>query len=432
MPLSAQFEITELCNYRCPHCYRLDQEEFLQPGMDDASILQVTNQLIDAGVLSIIITGGEPLVRKELVMMMVKNISDRNVHCSVNTNLALLKTGDANRMIEAGLNGMLVSCPGASPDVYRLMTNGGDLDKFLSNLQMLLKETDESSLSPTINMVVNKHNLSEVEKTAMLMIDYGIKTFGATPMTLNSDNPYFDALLSKSEVTSLIDTLVFLNQKYGLGVEVMEALPKCVFSQSARMSGMPFLKRQCQAGRTVIAVGPTGEVRPCAHNTVSYGNIMAQDLHEIWAKMTDWRNNGYIPTKCHQCEVVKECLGGCRINALASSGQLDGDDPWEIGATNATVEQEKEVMFAGEDKLVVPKYFRWREEDDGSYIVCGKSPRNATRVTRDLFFLIQEMRQYLPKTFNETRRILKGDLDEASFKNLMKGLLKKGLVNVQS
>ena len=158
----------------------------------------------------------------------------------------------------------------------------------------------------------------------------------------------------------------------------MEALPKCVFSPSSRASNLPFLKRQCQAGRTVIAVSPTGEIRPCSHNPVSYGNLMTEGLDDIWVKMIDWRDDRYIPNKCHGCSVVDECLGGCRINALASSGRLNGDDPWRIGEVKQIVVPRKEVVLSDKTRLGVPKHFRWRIESDGTYIVCGKSPRTAT------------------------------------------------------
>ena len=114
-------------------------------------------------------------------------------------------------------------------------------------------------------------------------------------------------------------------------VDILEALPKCVFQEEILKGKHHFLNRKCQAGRTVIAVSCNGDVRPCAHNPYPYGNLLKEDLRDIWKKMDDWRSTKYIPEECKGCTWLHRCNGGCRTSAKVFNGDWDKKDMWCTG-----------------------------------------------------------------------------------------------------
>lgn len=63
-PIHVQIEVTWRCNWRCVHCY---QDVHDKRGPSTEQLLEVLRQLADSGTLHIIITGGEPLMRRDLV-----------------------------------------------------------------------------------------------------------------------------------------------------------------------------------------------------------------------------------------------------------------------------------------------------------------------------------------------------------------------------
>lgn len=67
-PVQSNFELTPRCNFRCKMCYvRLDAEEIPLQGreLSTAEWIRLGEQAVDAGTLSVTLTGGEPLMRPD-------------------------------------------------------------------------------------------------------------------------------------------------------------------------------------------------------------------------------------------------------------------------------------------------------------------------------------------------------------------------------
>ncbi len=68
IPLSASLELTERCNLHCVHCYLGDQDALRKNRvreLNTAQWLDIINQIADLGCLYLLITGGDPLLRKD-------------------------------------------------------------------------------------------------------------------------------------------------------------------------------------------------------------------------------------------------------------------------------------------------------------------------------------------------------------------------------
>lgn len=69
VPLYAQLEITDLCNHKCIHCYHLDSELNNRPieVINDKTVLECAQRLVDNNIFEVSITGGEPFIKKKIV-----------------------------------------------------------------------------------------------------------------------------------------------------------------------------------------------------------------------------------------------------------------------------------------------------------------------------------------------------------------------------
>ena len=68
VPLAGTLDLTRRCNLRCVHCYLGPQEGVRAAGdreMSTAQVLAILDQVVDAGCLHLLITGGDPLLRRD-------------------------------------------------------------------------------------------------------------------------------------------------------------------------------------------------------------------------------------------------------------------------------------------------------------------------------------------------------------------------------
>lgn len=432
-PLNAQLEVTDKCNFKCRHCYHLDFDSSVNSqDISDEKIMLIAEKLVESRIFGITLTGGEPLIRKGLVKRLVKYFNDHDTDTSLNTNLLLLDQETLHDLMSNQLNHILISCPSSDPELYRYMTGGGNLVRFIENLKMVI----DSNQAFAVNMVVNQNNFHSIKETAIFLQKQGVKLFGATPMGLNISNPDLATLLRREQVASLSEELLWLKENLGLSVDIFEAMPKCVFPDAVREKEPYFMKRRCQAGKTIVSIGNKGDVRPCSHNPDVYGNILQDSLEKIWTKMADWRDNQQTPVRCMNCKLEEKCHGGCRITAKAFTGANKGEDPWMVSPlflSDQSKIAESDIILDPSMQLVVSKMFRWRNEGKENWLITSvKNSRNATIVTRPLFEFIKSLRDKSPIILEDIVNVSGCSFDDVEFQRVIKLLLRREFVFLKS
>lgn len=368
LPLTAQLEITDFCNHRCVHCYNLDSEVQNRPSrkVSDETVLACAQKLIDNKIFSVIVTGGEPLIKKELTQKVISLLKENDTRVALNTNLTLADD-DFIQFLKDQKVGVLTSCPSGENNSFAKLVGIDNFKVFESKVKKLV----DAGVKCTVNMVVTKDNLHEVRLTAEKMKALGCKSFAATPMGLNVEYPRLDILLSVEEVRKVVADLLWIEENLKMKVDILEALPKCVFQEETLKGKHHFLNRKCQAGRTVIAVSCNGDVRPCAHNPYPYGNLLKEDLRDIWKKMDDWRSTKYIPEECKGCTWLHRCNGGCRTSAKVFNGDWDKKDMWCTGRlmTTSSFNDKNEYVLLPDTQLQIVENIKVRREDEVAYLI---------------------------------------------------------------
>jgi cyclic pyranopterin phosphate synthase len=129
-------------------------------------IIRIVSAAAKLGVKKIRITGGEPLIRKNLSILIasihdIEGIED----ISLTTNGVLLRK-QFRELVAAGLNRVNVSLDSLNPDKYREITRGGDINTVFESI----REAQQAGLSPIkLNMVpIRGVNDDEIEAFAQL------------------------------------------------------------------------------------------------------------------------------------------------------------------------------------------------------------------------------------------------------------------------
>lgn len=419
IPALVQWEITDLCNLRCQHCYHIDHDRQQCPKTElpAAEMLAIAEILVSKRLFFVTFTGGEPLIKRGLLLELAKYLHQAGIILSVNTNLLLL---DENYLGDLKIHRLLISCPAVNPAMYFQIT-GGNFTAFESKLRMVIA----AGVDFTVNMVVSKLNFAEVKAVAVYLAKLGVKNFATTPASLNASHPNFNLLLSQSEVRQVIEDLVWVNENLGLGVDIMEAIPKCAIPPRAFELQLPFVHRFCRAGQRNGTIASNGDVRPCSHNPEVFGNVLKEDIGLIWDRMRSWRREtGNVCHDCLSCDTYSHCGGGCRVDLKALYGQSEGKHPYMAEGNESPRILPKTVQLKP-DMMVKPcRTFLWRPEKNG-WLVASGSSRNIIEVNDQLCKFLIICRDQPSMTLSAIAQKFGAIFEDVEYQRIMAMLIQK-------
>ena len=132
--------VIETCNYRCPYCMPEDStpaENALDRArrLDFKQIESVVRSFVRMGVRKVRLTGGEPLLRKDLPALVSRLATIPGVEDLALTTNASLLAGKAKALRDAGLHRLTISLDALDPDIFRQMSGGrGDVADVLAGI----------------------------------------------------------------------------------------------------------------------------------------------------------------------------------------------------------------------------------------------------------------------------------------------------------
>src|SRR4051812_24820454 len=103
-PLGVKMELTHSCNLRCGFCYTDSPRHTLArtPDLDDDAWRDIVEEAIELGVIEAVITGGEPLMRRELTLELIERLDRAGVGIVLNTNGWFIDDAVADRLAACG------------------------------------------------------------------------------------------------------------------------------------------------------------------------------------------------------------------------------------------------------------------------------------------------------------------------------------------
>ncbi|MGE5763398.1 MAG: GTP 3',8-cyclase MoaA, partial [Mycobacterium leprae] len=186
--------VTDRCNFRCTYCMPAEGLPWLPKNelLTYEELTRLVGLFVDLGVRTVRITGGEPLVRRDLAtfVRMLRRLDDDHgvrLDLSVTTNGYLLATL-ARSLADAGLDRVNVSCDSLQRHRFAQMTRRDALDAVLAGL----RAADAAGLRPVkLNAVVIRgSNDDEVVDFARLARETGYEVRFIEYMPLDADNAW--------------------------------------------------------------------------------------------------------------------------------------------------------------------------------------------------------------------------------------------------
>ena len=322
------WNVTDACNFNCAICF----SNAGRAAQDELSSEEAENMIRDAhaaGVTDIVVSGGEPFQRPDLVRLLT-TMAKLGVTARIATNGSLLTEDLLRRLREETLTkSFQISLDTLDPALYEKIHGAprGALDAALEALRWIRKlgfhTTVSTRLSPrTLSGIPALLDRAVEEGWATVTIHCPLHTGrmdGAWPQDADVFSlleEVFEHFLTLPQ-RWLVETCV----PWAPFHPVMERLSKRIRVAHAG----------CAAGRFRLAISASGWISPCICMDLPaapMGNVRTHSLADVFRNspvaqlMRCPQDHGI----CADCAHVARCGGGCRAAAYALTGRLDGVD----------------------------------------------------------------------------------------------------------
>ncbi|MDL2316164.1 12,18-didecarboxysiroheme deacetylase, partial [Desulfovibrio sp. OttesenSCG-928-A18] len=339
------WNMTRRCNLKCVHCYAHALEE---EGQDDISTVQAKAMIDDLaayGAPVMLFSGGEPLVRKDLVEL-AQHATSKGMRAVISTNGTLISKEKAAELKKVGLSYVGISLDGGEEIHDRFRKVPGCFKKALQGIENCQAE----GLKVGLRFTINKRNQSEVPKLFDLVRDlevpricfYHLVYSGRGSELIKED-------LDHAETRAVLDLIMDRTR------ELFEAgKPKEVLTVDNHADG-PYLWMRMQredpkraeevfellqfnegnsSGRGIGCISWDGQVHADQFwRNHSFGNVLERPFSKIWDdpditllhQLKD--KKAHVKGRCARCRFLNICGGNFRARAEAWHGDIWAEDP---------------------------------------------------------------------------------------------------------
>ncbi len=328
--LHVAWNCTKACNLECVHCY-LDAGSPANDELSTDEALRLIGSVAEVGAKSLIFTGGEPLLRKDLLEL-IQYTHYLGIHPVLATNGTLL-TNAALKILKKVGAGVAFNFPALDGRIYSAFT--GTDNKTKETVLEIIQECLQEGLQCTLGVAVTSLNLGEVIKIVELAHRLG--AYCDVSMTVPIGRASFDILPNPPEYEALLRRLARewaaipmseIDSSSHTHVSVYEP----IYVRISIEEGICIPKRPlCSIGET-LHVMEDSSVRPYAFADVNLGNVKKNSLSEIWENTisSQWlkklRNPQELSGACSTCPYSHVCIG-CRVRAKVAIGSWFHSDP---------------------------------------------------------------------------------------------------------
>ena len=265
IPLSVQLDLTYRCNERCIHCY-LDHDDHGE--MSTSEIKDLLDQMADAGVFYLTISGGEILMRRDFFEIL-EHARARTFCIKLKTNGVLIRKKQAQLIHSLGVESVQVSIYSHRPEVHDAITKmPGSLKQSIDAIR-LLRGHGIHVIIANVLMVHNAQDYAGVKALAAELDAQFVVDPTITPM-MDGDRSILSLNVDEAALRE-----VFQNEALVGNVEEFCAPPQGVDEDA--LNSLP-----CSAGHTACYVSPYGDVYPCVQFPLPSGNVRHTKFVDIW------------------------------------------------------------------------------------------------------------------------------------------------------
>ena len=340
------WNITRRCNLSCVHCYSQSENRNYQGELTTDQGLALLDDLAQFGVPVVLFSGGEPLLRDDLCIL-IEHARSLGLRTVISTNGTLIDMAQAERFAQIGLSYVGISLDGMRETNDKFRGRQGAFDAALA----AIRHCQKAGVKVGLRFTINRRNVADVPDIFKLLIDENIPracfyhlVYAGRGSRLMRDD--LDRTQTRNVVDLIIDRTAEMHR---------QNLPKEVLTVDNHADGPYLYLRLLREGQTERAeqvmkllqmnggnssgigigcVSWDGSVHPdqfWRHYT--FGNVRERKFSEIWTDVSDpvmaklKNRKPHLEGRCAACRFLNVCNGNFRVRAEVAAGNLWAPDP---------------------------------------------------------------------------------------------------------
>jgi pyrroloquinoline quinone biosynthesis protein E len=322
-PLGLLAEVTYRCPLHCPYCSNPTQYPPTKEELSSEEWARVFQEAAELGVLHALFSGGEPLLRRDLEVL-VRSAREAGLYTNLITSGVGLSSSRLLRLQDAGLDSVQISLQSSQAPSGNLIAGAPVHEAKLD----AARHVRSAGLPLTLNVVLHRGNLSNLGEIVDLAVE-----LGAERLELAHTQFYGwalknrDALLpTRAQVEEASRIAASAKIRLRGKMELLYVLPDYYGERPKPcMNGW---------GRRYLTVNSVGDVLPCPTageiKSLTFETVRRHPLRWIWEEseaFRRFRGTQWMPEPCQTCPEWELDHGGCRCQAALLTGDPTRTDP---------------------------------------------------------------------------------------------------------
>ncbi len=334
-PITCVWEVTMGCNMRCGHCGSSCAES-LPDELTTEDALGLCDQIAELGLKWITLSGGEPLTRKDIPLL-VKRLSSQGVAVNIITNGWLLEREMAKQLKDSGISTVAISIDG-TPKIHDKIRRKGAFDQ-ARRAFLTMRELDIYTGAVT---TITKQNIDILNDLKEILIGMGVQSWQVQlglPMGSLKERP--DWVLEPEQIRDVIDFCYDTAKEGRIAIYPADCIgyytkKELETKRISYQNDMVAPWDGCNAGIRGFGILQNGDILGCTSIRSSdyiEGNIKERTLREIWEDESKflWRREmtkEKLSGSCKTCVYGSKCLGGCPNTRLTMNGSIYSENQY--------------------------------------------------------------------------------------------------------
>lgn len=325
IPLSGAFEISPLCNMDCRMCYvKMSKEEMQRKGrlLTMEEWLSLAEEAKKLGLLYILLTGGEPFLRRDFKELYLR-LGSMGFVLSINSNGTMIGEREVNWLKEAPPMRLNITLYGASNETYaRLCRNAKGFDQVTRAVTML----KEAGISVKLNASMTPYNIDDMEKMYQFAEEHNVQikmtSYMFPPLRRDKNAVGKNDRFTAEEAgyyMAVFDSHMYEEEHFLIRAEQMrsgELQEPC--EETALEEGECMM---CRAGRSTFWVTWDGKMPICGMMNEPAAYPFKQGFAEAWDQIGKATEAIRLPRACAGCKSAGACIN-CAAMSYTETGEV--------------------------------------------------------------------------------------------------------------
>lgn len=344
IPISGTFELTPRCNLSCRMCYvRMTPAEQAAVGREltTREWLDIAESAREAGMLFLLITGGEPLIRSDFRELFCK-LKAMGLMISINTNASLIDDDWLEFFAKEPPFRFNISLYGAHNEAYERLCGAPRGSNVGDRVKHNIRALKEMGVGVKLNLSLTPYNRADMGEIFAIAEELGVPIQAATymfpPLRRDAENIGGGDRFTPAEEAECAmewDRLRFNSET--LAARCAAIVRGCELPDDAECGSSPDRGMRCRAGRSSFWINWRGDLTPCGMMNEPKVSLLDTDFMSAWTRIRSATAEIVTPAECAACRYRNSCHV-CAAACVCETGRSDRKPEHICRAVERTVE----------------------------------------------------------------------------------------------